>query len=53
MHRAILIAVLLLPAQAGAMEVPERDGFTLELFPSFFEHGSAMGEAINFEWQWF
>jgi hypothetical protein len=26
---------------------------TLELFPSFFENGSAMGEAINFEWQWF
>jgi hypothetical protein len=26
---------------------------TLELFPSFFGHGTAMGEAINFEWQWF
>jgi hypothetical protein len=26
---------------------------SLELFPSFFENGSAMGEAINFEWQWF
>jgi hypothetical protein len=26
---------------------------SLELFPSFFENGTAMGEAINFEWQWF
>ena len=26
---------------------------TLELFPSFFKNGTAMGEAINFEWQWF
>jgi hypothetical protein len=26
---------------------------TLELFPSFFKNGTATGEAINFEWQWF
>lgn len=26
---------------------------TLELFPGFFKNGTAMGEAINFEWQWF
>ncbi len=26
---------------------------TLELFPSFFEHATVMGEAVNFEWQWF
>jgi len=26
---------------------------TLELFPSFFENGTAMAEAVNFEWQWF
>jgi hypothetical protein len=26
---------------------------TLELFPSFFKHATAMGEALTFEWQWF
>jgi hypothetical protein len=45
---------LMLTVRGGYAFYTSRDhwlGFTLELFPGFFENANTMGVAINFQWQ--